>query len=992
MKRLVALIAGLFLAALCGPLRAAPPDGLAVPTVPGDRILQQELRQEQLRVTTQRVADQLETIIAEFDRNAISGEDVQMLKAIRRVLGKLSEKEMQLVVQFLQKSRENTDATAANRQATEAYGLQQVILNQLKQLVLEYQRQQELYELSLRFKELARRQSENMWLGVSLAKSAENKTSYKSLDESQRISLQLQQSQQAPLREETILTVTKLEKLVKELGDGPTGERARVAGKQAREGGLAPALDAATEELKNENYKLLSAIGNEKKARDQMREVARLLILAQDPEQALRQALHELDRAIDQQKKVREDTAKIESRRDADSRALDEAQVVDNTDLIRRDVDNLAPVAAEQLKKAIQPMQDARTVLASNDDQKKRREQALPQQDEALVALHQARQSLADQLAKTEAEKMKPVNTFADLKQLRDEVRELIKQEEQLKAETATTDKKGLPARAPDQGALKDKAQDIQARAAQASPSAADALGEAASQMNRAQVSLAKAQNNAPAQQAAIDALQKAEQQLDQDIAKLEQAEKDLATLEDLLKKLEPIIENQQKVQLDTARESTKEKQDKASQLADRQKELGQQTGALKQEAAAPAPEAAKHLEDAQQNMSEAKSELGKPSAKTAQKEQTEALADLYAAKHSIEKKADELRDLLGQPPEGNEQALEDAMKAIEEAQKDVNQAQADLQQAPPGLMEALQQQQKEIADALGEMRQEKSTPQTAPPLAQAQQAANQAAQQLSRKDLKNAVEAMKQARSAMDQAAKGGPPDPEPQGNQPGEKPPSLGSLTQQQSDVQKVAEAMLAAQERAPKSSMKKAAQAMQKAGQRVQPLTTGQAGDLPDNAEQSLEVAMEALEEGTAQAEGGKNPPAQMSAEAASQALAQARAALAMAQAGLGSQPGQSPGQQSGQGQQPGQGKQPGRGQASTKGAPPPRGDGQRGNWEGAGGSNGPRNTGMGSSAFTGLPKRDRAAILQSQSEKYPQEYGPLVEQYLKNLADQSGNETR
>jgi len=35
---------------------------------------------------------------------------------------------------------------------------------------------------------------------------------------------------------------------------------------------------------------------------------------------------------------------------------------------------------------------------------------------------------------------------------------------------------------------------------------------------------------------------------------------------------------------------------------------------------------------------------------------------------------------------------------------------------------------------------------------------------------------------------------------------------------------------------------------------------------------------------------------------------------------------------------------------------------------------------------LPKRDRAAIQQSQSEKYPQEYGSLVEQYLKNLSDE------
>jgi hypothetical protein len=40
------------------------------------------------------------------------------------------------------------------------------------------------------------------------------------------------------------------------------------------------------------------------------------------------------------------------------------------------------------------------------------------------------------------------------------------------------------------------------------------------------------------------------------------------------------------------------------------------------------------------------------------------------------------------------------------------------------------------------------------------------------------------------------------------------------------------------------------------------------------------------------------------------------------------------------------------------------------------------------FTRLPNRDRVALQQSQSEKYPQEYGPLVEQYLKNLSDQAG----
>src|SRR5437868_13372333 len=80
-----------------------------------DRILQQELKQQQLRTTTQRVGDQLESIIAEFDRNGIAGEDVKVLKAIRAVLGKLTQKDMERVIAFLQEARTTNDSAAATQ-------------------------------------------------------------------------------------------------------------------------------------------------------------------------------------------------------------------------------------------------------------------------------------------------------------------------------------------------------------------------------------------------------------------------------------------------------------------------------------------------------------------------------------------------------------------------------------------------------------------------------------------------------------------------------------------------------------------------------------------------------------------------------------------------------------------------------------------------------------------------------------------------------------
>ncbi len=52
-------------------------------------------------------------------------------------------------------------------------------------------------------------------------------------------------------------------------------------------------------------------------------------------------------------------------------------------------------------------------------------------------------------------------------------------------------------------------------------------------------------------------------------------------------------------------------------------------------------------------------------------------------------------------------------------------------------------------------------------------------------------------------------------------------------------------------------------------------------------------------------------------------------------------------------------------------------------------GSRAPGKQGGAFSRLPARDRAALQQSQSEKSPQEYAPMIEQYMQNLADQPGS---
>jgi hypothetical protein len=823
----------------------------------GDRMLQQELKQQQLKTTTERVGIQLDAIIDEFNRNGIAGQDVTVLRTIRNVLGTLSEEDMKLVLSYLQSSRQAAEPNASAKQATEAYGRQKMIITKLKALEAEYRRQAQLYEISIRLRELANRQSANMWLGVWLDKTTGSKP-INSFDEGSKNNLKLQEIDQENIKDEVLLVLTRLDKLSKEAQDGPTAKAPREAVGRVENGGVKDALQDALKDLRES--RVLSAIGNEKRARDQLREVSRMLVLSEDQLELLRQALRELEQAIDQQKQVSTKTKAIEQKDDAAKAETSQAEVMDSTDLVSRDIDNLAPIATEHLRRAMDSMQVARSTLSANDDIRRKREKAPPTQADALASLEQGRRALLEQLAKAEAEAGKPENKLAELKQLLERLQQLVKDEEKLRDETAAADKNSLPAKARTQGELKDTAQELQETAGGDSPAAAESIGEAAEQMQKAQNSLANAQNNTPAQQAAIDALKKAEQQLSQDIAKLEQAEKDLASLDELLEKLAKVIDEQQQVESKTADEATKPESRPLKDLASKQDQLGNDTAGLEQKAGSAAPTAAERLAEAKEHMADAKKELDKPAAKDAQPDQREALRDLYAAKREIEDQMDKLRDMLGRPPEDS--SLADAASMIEQAQREVNEA---MEQMEAGAL---------------------------PPAG---------------KNLNNAENL---------------------------------------------------------------------------VSPLTAGKKGRLPPSAQSALESAQGALSSGSAQAAAGQGAPAEASAAAASEALAQAQAALALAQAGLSS--GMAQGQGQGQGKGQGQGRGQGKGQG--QGDPAPQGTGRQGNWRGSGGADGPKRGTVGQGQFTKLPARDRAAIQQSQGEKYPQEYGPLVEQYLKNLSDQ------
>ena len=150
--------------------------------------------------------------------------------------------------------------------------------------------------------------------------------------------------------------------------------------------------------------------------------------------------------------------------------------------------------------------------------------------------------------------------------------------------------------------------------------------------------------------------------------------------------------------------------------------------------------------------------------------------------------------------------------------------------------------------------------------------------------------------------------------------------------------------------------------------------------------MQQAAQQLAAAQSQAQSGQNAAAQQSAQGAAQSLAQAQASMAAQQAGLSPSQSGAPMPGQGQGTQPGQGQEPGKSSQASSG--PSQGAETYTPGDPKAVERGARKAALKNTNFIGLPARERAAIQQSLREKYPQEYGALIEQYLLNLANESG----
>jgi hypothetical protein len=391
-----------------GAIFAAPTP--AKPQPINQRVRESERRQQMIRTQTQRIGEELGAIIAEFDNNGLGqGEDVKVLRAIKNVLGKLSDKEMARIIELLGAAR-GDDASTSRSKVAQAFGGQKTVVVELRQLLLEYERQQELYALSMRFAQLANRQNGNLKDAKRLVRSSGNKR-VDSFDENQKISLTVQKDEQLAIRDEAMGVINRLGVLAKD-SDSATAERLTASLESAQKNKIEDSLRNAADELKS--GLLGRAASSEYAARNQLRELSRLVAPVRDTQEILRQSAAELERLIIEQKLTITQTQSLtntgvqvkEAYFDVEDR---EGDIVDRTDMVQKDIEHLCPLGSEECKKAEDQMQEARATILEH-----KRTDSIKDQEEAIVHLDAARKLVLAELSKQEKKDDVAVDKLAE--------------------------------------------------------------------------------------------------------------------------------------------------------------------------------------------------------------------------------------------------------------------------------------------------------------------------------------------------------------------------------------------------------------------------------------------------------------------------------------------------------------------------------------------------------------------------------------------------
>ena len=889
-------------------------------------------RQEQIRGDAHRLLDRLDEITAEYARNGIAkGEDFDDLTKVRATLGTLSDEEMEKVVALLKEADEkpsNSGDKAAK--AAKAYAGEKDISLRLKEILAAHQREQDLDALASAVSQLAERQGANLSTAIDVKQLAAQDQSTNG-QAAVAASEEAQQGEQTSIAGEVKLNAEKLDKIAADAGSQFKDAAAQLAGAATQATAASGALG---------DGKIDDAVASETAVREKLRKTALTLTPADKQQRFAGNEAGQLASLAQEQKALLGKTVQLTG-------ALKAATT--------------GTTAGETDKAMLQQFTRRGSKVAA-----------------ALASEGITATSPVDQI-RNAPEMQKFLATRADT----------------LNKLAADASRK-LTALAGDQSAITSKAQMVQGDFEKSMGQAAKPMADAVSQMNAAKDALAKTDGEQAARSESFAATQLA------NAAKLA-AENGAPAQSDE-------TPQQQLAQLQREASALASREAASIQHGDAQKtgpaaaaavtaqqDLALKTEELQQRVAAQGSPGSQELQqaaDAINNAAKLMQQGGLPTiAQSAQQAAVDALGK--AARQlgqQTEGAAQKQRDLAAM-----ERQMQGLAKLIDD-QRHTNLLTGKAMDQPNLTgrdARMLAHQQSSVQNQAEGVRKAAGTnePELAKDLDKAKTGMGDAIEKLGRQDLAEATAAQKAVLNELYKAQDAFADKMQKTAQEVGQSeanPKALAAVESQLATVNNAVDMANTALSRG-KANMGQVRSHMSWAEQRA-----AEVGSKPQVLSQegrdAIRQAAEAAGEAADAASSGRQQQAAAQTAQARKALAALQTALGQMEAGVGdlsapAEPESQTARQDPQGSGQSMQRQP-----ASGGQPPasPLGTGaNEKNWsDTAGGVKSASAGGHGSAQFLGLPDRDRGAIQQSQSEKYPQEYGTMVEEYMRSLAVDSG----
>ena len=679
---------------------------------PQNSLLNQERKQQRIQDTTERTGEQLDSLIDEFNRNGLAGSDLDVIKAIRMVLGNLSKEQMNEIVGLLNGAREDTlkekNSASASAKVLTAYAGQKGVIVQLRRILLEYQSQVALFDLARLVKELGNRQTTNLHEAITLASSGFVPGSPST---SEQISIQLQYTEQEALAGE-VQTILKRLSDISEMTKGSPDQRPNRATKHATESRLKENILKAVDEIKGK--RLMSAVSFEKTSRDSLWEMAKILEPEKGELEQMVEALEKLENIIDKESQIKEDTEKLS---EEDQSKLDKKKFPEH---IQRRIEQLEKglkfreferdermeeltkmekieqnalnsqqkILEDQIEKATNSLAE-RLDEAKNENKNgliRTLENQLKQKEQQLKRAEQNKERRTKQLAAELERENKVLNSrVVDAKKRLEQVFEQASKQYIENKLNTEAEKKSLEL-AKEQGELADLTNFLANELSEVAPSISEAIKQSTPEMQEARDALKanspindRRENALPKETAALEKLDEARNALIEKISESEAiaevpSEK-IKALEDLLENVKEIKEKEEELQASTKEaennNNTEELQEKSADQAELEGKTAEATSSASEQEL---PEAAAALTEAMAAMAEAGADLA--AGENSPEAQQKAIDKLSDAEQAISEKLDELKESAQELANLNE--LIEKLEPIIEDQKNLNESTAD--------------------------------------------------------------------------------------------------------------------------------------------------------------------------------------------------------------------------------------------------------------------------------------------------------------------------